>query len=248
MTTSTSVAVLVYHRIIRSKNFREGLHIKQGEINPTVVSYNQFKEQMKYLYSHHYTTLSLKEFYNWLISGRQVPNKSVLITFDDGFKSVYANAYPILKKYQFRATDFIITSKLKPINQSYHPENGQYLSIKNIKASCDLINYQSHTYNDHYLNKYKMSSMITDSDSSVKKDLQTSIKNLNGHHLAFAYPYGQYDDMDIRIIKGLFNMAFTAPGSIKDNSKVTPSTNPYKIPRYSISSATTMPQFIDIIK
>ena len=59
----------------------------------------QFTKQMEYLHEEGYTTLTLPEFQAYMEEEIDVPKKSVLITFDDGFKDNYINAYPILKKY-----------------------------------------------------------------------------------------------------------------------------------------------------
>lgn len=242
------IPVLVYHRIVRRKHFRKGVHIdEKGRINSTVVPYENFSKQMAYLYDNDYTTLTLNEFHNWIKNKKKVPPKSVLITFDDGFKNNYNNVYPILKKYGFRASVFVITGKLREVSKPFIPENAQYLSLQDIQASCDLINYQSHTYNNHNVNKYEISSLITKPPSFVVKDLQTSIRNLNSNHLAFAYPYGQYDDESLRIIEGLFDMAFTTSDSTKNEKKANTTSNLYKISRYTIYPTTTMNEFVNIV-
>ncbi|HEX9453845.1 MAG TPA: polysaccharide deacetylase family protein, partial [Candidatus Binatia bacterium] len=68
-----------------------------------------FEEQMRYLKSQGYRVITLKEFVEFVSLGRQLPKKSVLITFDDGYRSFLRFAYPVLKELGFSATLFIYT-------------------------------------------------------------------------------------------------------------------------------------------
>ena len=69
----------------------------------------QFNLQMAYLHSHGYHSISLKQFDTFMKRGMSVPDKLVLITFDDGYRNNYDMAFPILKKYGYTAALFVIT-------------------------------------------------------------------------------------------------------------------------------------------
>lgn len=71
-----------------------------------------FDWQMKYLVDHGYHTISPDELYNFLAGKGTLPDRPVLITFDDGYEDNYTNAYPILKKYNLKATIFVVTGFL----------------------------------------------------------------------------------------------------------------------------------------
>jgi len=68
-----------------------------------------FDQQMRYLKDNHYRVISLNELLDFLNYRHAIPKRSVLITIDDGYRSAYDIAYPILKKYGFKATLFIYT-------------------------------------------------------------------------------------------------------------------------------------------
>ena len=70
--------------------------------NPWCVSPQEFEQQMAFLYKHGYKTISLSQL------GRT--DKCVVLTFDDARKGVFATAFPILKKYNFTATVFVVPS------------------------------------------------------------------------------------------------------------------------------------------
>ena len=71
-----------------------------------------FDWQMKYLVEHGYHTISPDELYDFLAGTGRLPDRPVLITFDDGYVDNYTTAYPILKKYNLKATIFVVTGFL----------------------------------------------------------------------------------------------------------------------------------------
>ena len=71
-----------------------------------------FDWQMKYLVDHGYHTITPDELYNYLEGTGTLPDRPVLITFDDGYVDNYTHAYPILKKYNLKATIFVVTGFL----------------------------------------------------------------------------------------------------------------------------------------
>lgn len=72
------------------------------------VSKENFSQQMEYLYQNGYQTIQLQDLVNYIRHQKTIPDKSIIITFDDGYLDNYLHAYPILKKYNFTATFFIV--------------------------------------------------------------------------------------------------------------------------------------------
>ena len=95
------IPIITYHKISNQKEF--GL---------TTVSKRQFEIQMKYLKSNGYTSVCFKN----LTQEYSLPEKPIIITFDDGYESIYQNAFPILKKYNFMAVVYIITDYIGRFN------------------------------------------------------------------------------------------------------------------------------------
>jgi peptidoglycan/xylan/chitin deacetylase (PgdA/CDA1 family) len=92
----TDIPVLNYHKI--------------DDIDtPLSVTPAEFEEQIAYLAENGYHTITPDQLMGYLKYGRALPDKPVLITFDDGYRDNYANAYPILKKHGFTATIFLVT-------------------------------------------------------------------------------------------------------------------------------------------
>jgi peptidoglycan/xylan/chitin deacetylase (PgdA/CDA1 family) len=79
---------------------------KIRSVNPAYsLTANQFREQMEYLHTNRYITLSLDQ----LLNNESVPQKSLVITFDDGWADNYTNVFPTLKEYSLTATIFVIS-------------------------------------------------------------------------------------------------------------------------------------------
>lgn len=94
-----SATILVYHDVTSGK--------RKSQIQNDSVILENFERQMKYLRDNSFNPIPLQKLI-WLInSGKKIPKKSIIITFDDGYKSTYKNAYPILQKYNIPATVFV---------------------------------------------------------------------------------------------------------------------------------------------
>ena len=91
------VPILVYHDLAAQAKGR------------MVMGARGFEEQMRYLKTHGYRVITLKEYLEFVSLQRQLPKKSVLITFDDGYRSFSRYGYPVLKELGFSATLFIYT-------------------------------------------------------------------------------------------------------------------------------------------
>ena len=133
------VSVLMYHDVFYKNELpKKALNDKGQIVDDCVVSAENFKEQMRFLKKKGYHTLSLDEFYDFVINGAKIPEKSVLITFDDGRKSNFINAYPILKENGFRAVIFLVTSKIPDKTSEFNPEKYQRMSFEEIEKSKEL--------------------------------------------------------------------------------------------------------------
>lgn len=93
------VPVLNYHKI-------DTLH------HSLSLSPQEFEDQIRYLHESGYTGITPDQLMAHHKYGRGLPEKPVLITFDDGYADNYTNAFPILKKYGFTATIFLVTGKM----------------------------------------------------------------------------------------------------------------------------------------
>ena len=95
------VPILMYHSISQHAT---------PKYRPFAVSPKVFADQMEYLYQHEYTPMTVTQFVN-AIARREatLPERPVLITFDDGFVDFFTEAFPVLQRYKFTATLYVTT-------------------------------------------------------------------------------------------------------------------------------------------
>ena len=164
-----TVMVLNYHKVV-------------DEHMSLSVPLADFEQHMKWLKEYGYTSITPEELYEFIVNGSELPEKPVLITFDDGYKDNYTNAYPIMKKYGFKGTIFVVTGFLGVYDN--------YMTWEQAKELADNgFSIESHTYSHK--------SMTEANDEEISKELTKSrdtIKNKLGIDADFmAYPTGTYN-------------------------------------------------------
>lgn len=117
------IPVLTYHHLLKNEENKRFRHTS------TTTSDVAFSNQMTYLKQAGYDTISLYQLEAYLKNQINLPGKAIVLTFDDGLKSVYRYAYPVLKDYGFRATAFIISSRIKRHPQKWNPDSLQFMSV-----------------------------------------------------------------------------------------------------------------------
>lgn len=195
------VPVLLYHHILQDKDerfFRA----------TTTVPLSQFTSEMNYLKKQNYTTITPRQLLAYVKKEQLLPPKSVLITFDDGLKSNYVYAYPLLKRLNFKATIFMITGRMRPAPQPFDPRGLQFLSKQEVAAMRDVFTFESHTSHFHLSDKKRGPYLLFKPYNEIMEDLKASIAKVNA--TAIAYPFGAYNERVIRIVKNAgFTMGFT---------------------------------------
>jgi len=232
---ATEVPIIVYHHILKEKENKK-YH------NRTVVSYENFLKQMKLLHDYGYHTITLHQLEQFVHGKINLPEKSIMIHFDDGLKTNYVYAYPVLKKYGFHAAAFLITSRNSRPLQPFNPDAYQFLNWKEITKMGDVFEFASHTHALHNRGKDGVGNLVKVPDDMVKADLLKSRQLLHGTTY-FTYPFGQYKKETIKLLKETgFTMAFTTKiGTVK------PGDDPYQLKRHGIDPDTTLQQFKQII-
>lgn len=238
MAYADQVTVLMYHQIIPEDQLVKHHFTDENVLIDSIVTLEQFTEQMKYLKANNYTVLTLKEFELFMTNQKKVPANSVLITFDDGYKNVFEFAYPVLKKYGFHAVHFLITGLITDRTFSYITTELQYASIDELIETSDVFDYGNHTHSYHRKTDTGVAYLKAIDPEKVKVDIATANYWL-GHSTAFAAPFGEYNPATLEILRELeVIMAFTVePGYAE------PSQHLLEIPRQGIYPAYTLKDF-----
>ena len=193
-----AVIVINYHKI---DNIFHSLAVSTGD----------FEKQMQWLKSHGYNSITPDQLYDFVADGAELPNHPVLITFDDGYADNYKNAYPIMKKYGFVGTVFVVTSYLEK-----YPNYMTWAQAKEMHDNGFSI--ESHTVTHK--------SMTEASDSQIMEELTKSretIKEKLGEDADFfAYPTGTYNLHIARLAREAgYKAAFTIKyDTVNRNSNV----------------------------
>ncbi|OKP02780.1 polysaccharide deacetylase family protein [Xenorhabdus eapokensis] len=206
------IPLLTYHHVLKAtKHF---LHTS------TITSLTAFREQMAYLKRAGYTTISFYELESYLNSSINLPAKVVGLTFDDGLKSVYRYAYPILKENGQKATLFIISSRIKRHPQKWDPNTLQFLSLPELYAMQDVFDFQSHTHFLHRFGKNQHPILLRRSYHNILYDFERSrraLSRLNPYVLYLSYPFGGYNLKAIKAAQqaGFHLAVTTVKGKVK---------------------------------
>jgi len=189
------VPVLFYHQVC------DGGQISRNQ--RSCVSPKQFEQQMRFLRANGYVTLTLAECVSWLEGRRKVPVKSLCVTFDDGHRDNYYNAYPILRKYGITATIFICNEqigkelwysrKLRKWERAYDEDDDLYFEFLTWRQIQEMdaagISFQSHTCSHPFLTELTASDLAKELWES-KRVLERTL----GKPVDFvSYPYGDYN-------------------------------------------------------
>ncbi|MDR9889401.1 polysaccharide deacetylase family protein [Pseudenterobacter timonensis] len=221
------IPVLTYHHILRDEENTRFRHTS------TTTSVRAFSNQMTWLRDQGYTTLTMAQLEGYVRNKMNLPARSVVITFDDGLKSVSRYAWPILKEYGFHATAFIISSRIKRHPQKWDPKSLQFMSVSELEEIQDVFDIQSHTHFLHRVDRYKHPILLSRSYHVILFDFERSrraLSQFNPHVLYLSYPFGGYNGKAIKAANDAgFHMAVT---TVK--GKVKPGDNPFLLKRLYI--------------
>ncbi len=170
-----TVPILCYHRFGRKNN------------GPLCVSEETFARQMAFLAENGYHAIGIEELLGFLNYRRSLPEKSVLITIDDGYRSAYEIAYPILRRHGYTAALFVYTDFIGSSVKSLTWEQ-----LEEMKAAG--FDVGSHTLTHCDLSEKRAGEDDRSYRERVRRELLVSKRildeRLNQDTIALAYPYG----------------------------------------------------------
>lgn len=221
------IPVLTYHHILRDEENTRFRHTS------TTTSVRAFSNQMTWLRDMGYTTLTMYQLEDYVHNRANLPARAVVITFDDGLKSVSRYAWPILHQYGMKATAFIISSRIKRHPQKWAPKSLQFMSISELNEIKDVFDFQSHTHFLHRVDGYRRPILLSRSYHNILFDFERSRRALaqfNPHVLYLSYPFGGYNATAVKAAGDAgFHLAVT---TVK--GKVKPGDNPMLLKRLYI--------------
>ncbi len=189
------VPILCYHQV---RNWIE----RDGKVGKDyIVPIQNFKDEMKMLADSGYHTILPDQLYAYLNTGAKLPNKPIMLTFDDTDEDQFTIVRPTLSKYGFKAVYFIMTVSIGRKGKFVN-----YMSSEQIKQLSDEGNIiGSHTYDHKNFKKYAGKDWEEQIDKPTKR-----LEDITGKTMTeFAYPYGLWNAEGIPELKKRgFRMAF----------------------------------------
>ena len=192
--TTTKVPILMYHGV------------EKESTGSWVVSEEQFSADMEFLARNDYTPLVAEDLIKIKNGTMAMPERPVMITFDDGYENNYTIAFPILKRTGMKATIAVIGRLIR--DESGNGRAG-YLSWAELKEmyQSGLVDVGSHTYNLHDLDaagnytgtangiRQLEGEAVSTYLKRTGEDIRRSVNDIESHIgndvLYFAYPFGQ---------------------------------------------------------
>ncbi|MGN0704321.1 MAG: immunoglobulin-like domain-containing protein [Lentihominibacter sp.] len=224
---AAGLPVCMYHYVYDENDPPEDLYNRFGNY----ISQQALEEELNWLNEEGYYFPTWKEVREYIDGELMLPDKSIVITFDDGSRSFLDYGIPVLEKCRVPATSFVITS------------NDGEKKIAGYQS--DYVTYQSHSDNMHRPggNIGHGGIFTALSYDEALADLQKSIE-ICGSSDAFAYPYGDYNDSCRQVAEDAgFLCAVTTQAG-----KAYPGDDPMLLPRVRMSLGQSLDQFISMVQ
>ncbi|MBI3943207.1 MAG: polysaccharide deacetylase family protein [Chloroflexi bacterium] len=221
VTTNYKIPVFMYHHIDRLPL------TASASLRLYTVSPEQFAAQMDYLYQHGYQTIGLAELAEALTKKLPLPQRLAVITFDDGWTSQYTEAFPVLQRYGFKATFFLVNNYLT---------GTVYMS----KVQAQSLAAAGMEIGAHTLNHSKLTTVTL---AELQRQLVSSkagLERLTGLPVTvFAYPYGSYNTTVVSQVgrAGFVAAASSSAGYLQKASQL------YALPRFGLSYSDNLAAF-----
>ena len=211
-----NATILIYHRF------------GDARFPTTNVSTEAFAEQMDFLRDNEYTVIPLGALISLLKNKEEIPAKTVVITIDDAYASVYENGWPILKKHGYPFTVFVYT---KGVEDNY----GDYMNWNQLRElQKQGVDFQDHSFGHKHLAFKPENLGELGYRSWISADLVKSMtifsRELGDTPHFLALPYGDYNHIVIEEAKALGYEAVLT----QDPGAVGPYSDPYSLPRQPI--------------
>lgn len=188
---------------------------------------DDFIEQMQYLKEDNFYFPTWEEVEEYIDGKQNLPEKSVVITDDDGNTSFFILAVPVIEELGIPVTSFIITN----------------LYEARLQEKYEFINYQSHSDDMHQAGSNGKGAMVNWKYDEIVSDLKESKNKIekytNRNCNVFCYPFGHYNEVAKKALKDTgFNFAFTV-----ESGRVKIGADKYALPRVRINRTTTLNEF-----
>jgi len=219
----SQINVLMYHQVGKFKNITTH--------KATYCDVGRFRSQLGLMKMYGYKSVTLYDIYLYLSGKKEIPEKSVVLTFDDGYENFYEYAFPALQEYGFSAIVYLVAGKIGD-KADWLEKDGHFpAKLMNVQQIRELKKYGilfgSHGYDHLRLTQQEYYVAKNDIEKSKKV-----LEDLLGEEVKhFCYPYG---DHNIEIMKITQDAGYLT-GVTCERSSITQDIDPFAIPRKAVS-------------
>lgn len=175
------ITVFMYHQIANLPFSNDPLHL--------AVPPEKFEQQMRYLHDHNYKSISLKDAVNYWRKGQAHPPKLFVLTFDDGYQDFYTTVFPILDKYKFKATVFLVANQVGQKTDWQGQRNAQSAQLMTWSEIRELSQYGI-TFGNHTLTHPRLTKLKPEIAQREISDAKLKIEDNLGIEVdLFCYPF-----------------------------------------------------------
>ncbi|HDZ23716.1 MAG TPA: polysaccharide deacetylase family protein [Desulfobacteraceae bacterium] len=217
------ISILMYHQV--------GIFPRPDEHRAIYCHIRRFKAQMAYLHLFGYKVLSLRTALDGLFGNGELPHHGVVLTFDDGYQNFSNYALPILKRYNFPATVFLVADLIGR-NAKWLEEDGRYGAPLMDKKTVLELRRHNVTFGSHSLTHPFLTLIDRERQKQEIGGSKSALEDLLGEGVKyFCYPSGDYNEAVVDLVKDAgYEAALTC-----DRGAATPLDNPLALPRKAIS-------------
>ena len=198
--------IVMYHHVLK----------EQARLNKYTISPDEFRSDMEYLKTEGYTPIVIADLLAYVEEGAPLPERPVMITFDDGYESFHEYVFPILKEYDFKAVYSIVgryADQYSAVDDHHiRYSHSTWNELREMRDS-GLVEIQNHSYNLHSIDsgrkgaKKKAVESLVDYRTLLVEDvmkMQTRMREETGYTpTAFVYPFGAVSSESLPILKEL---------------------------------------------
>lgn len=216
-------------------------HIVADYSDPKVPAYSvsipvqQFKDEMAYLSDNHFVTLTMPDYRAYKELGLRLPQKAVIISFDDAQHSVYDTVYPLLLQYGFKAQLYVVTDYAENKNNQYQHSYMSWDALKDV-VRTNTFAIGSHSVSHVALATLKPDQIHTeifDSKRILEEKLGITVED-------FAYPKGSYT---ADIVRELKNAGYKSAVTVEFGMADPKTQDMLMLHRFDINRHVTLDQF-----
>jgi len=208
----------------------------------STVTTNQLREQWNYLKENNYVCLSMKKFLSVIFGKEPAPEKSFLLTFDDGYLNNLKYAYPMLQEFSWSATFFLIASNLKKNICSACEDHEKMNTLQLSKIDPDTVQFGMHGY--EHENFSELSS--AEAHHVTRQMIEAFDESGLQYHKVLAYPFGARpkNSEKFKQLRSIFQKAgIAAAFRVGNKPQVTSDVNHYQMKRIDICGDDTIQDF-----